>query len=255
MSVIGVIWDYDGTIIDSAKKNIEVTIEVLKHFDKEIETHLPKALQSYGNYQKANHKYKNWRELYKESYGLKEEQLDEAGSLWTPEQLKNKTIPSMFEGMAELLNKLKPIKMGICSQNSNENIKETLRHYGVERCFEAIIGYDDLSGSEQKPNPTGFIKCIELLELNNKSGTLVYIGDHSEDVVFGKNAEGILKEKGINVICIAIDHLSLNLNTYEKWSIQPNYFVQTVSELDNILQGLSLNQISGIESNENNQFL
>lgn len=240
MNIIGVIWDYDGTIIDSAKKNIEVTIEVLKHFDKDIEKHLPEALQSYENYQKANHKYKNWRELYKESYGLKEEQLDEAGSLWTPEQLKNKTVPSIFEGMDEIFRKLKPIKMGICSQNSNKNIKKTLKHYGIEKCFEAIIGYDDLLGSEQKPDPAGFIKCIELLEINNESGTLIYIGDHSEDVVFGKNAEEVLKEKEINVICIAIDHLGLSLNTYEKWSVQPNYFVQTTLELDNVLQKLLL---------------
>ena len=54
--------------------------------------------------------YKNWRELYVKSYNLKEEQLDEAGSLWTPEQLKNKTIPSMFEGMAQLFHKLEHIK-------------------------------------------------------------------------------------------------------------------------------------------------
>ncbi|MEG2195676.1 MAG: hypothetical protein RRY11_12835 [Terrisporobacter sp.] len=112
-----------------------------------------------------------------ESYGLKEEQLDEAGSLWTPEQIKNKTIPAMFEGMAELFHKLKPIK----------------------------------------------------------NGTFIYIGDHSEDIVFGKNAQLALKEENINVICITVDYLNLNVNTYKKWSKQPDYFVQTVSELDNLL--------------------
>lgn len=238
MNITGIMWDYDGTIIDSANKNIEVTIEVLKHFDKDIEKHLPETLQTYENYQNANHKYKNWRELYMKCYGLKEEQLDEAGSLWTPEQLKNKTIPSMFQGMAELFHNLKPIKMGICSQNSNKNIKETLKHYGVDNCFEAIIGYDDISGKQQKPDPTGFFNCMELLKLNKENSTFIYIGDHSEDVVFGKNAEEVLKEKNINVICIAIDHLRLNINTYKNWSKQPDYFVKTVSELESVLHNL-----------------
>lgn len=238
MNICEIIWDYDGTIINSAKKNIEVTIDVLKHFDKDIKKHLPYALQSYENYQEANYMYKNWRELYMKCYGLKEEQLDEAGGLWTPEQLKNKTIPSMFKGMAKLFQKLKPIKMGICSQNSNKNIKETLKYYGVAHYFDAVIGYDDILGSEQKPNPTGFIKCLELLKLNNKNGTFIYIGDHSEDIIFGKNAQKALKEENINVICITVDFLNLNSNTYHKWTKQPDYFVKTIDELNTILDKL-----------------
>ena len=66
--ILGIVWDYDGTIINSAKKNIEVTIEVLKHFDRDIEKHLPKALTSYNNYQEANHKYANWQDLYLNEY-------------------------------------------------------------------------------------------------------------------------------------------------------------------------------------------
>ena len=34
-NILGILWDYDGTIIDTASKNILVTIEVLKYFDKE----------------------------------------------------------------------------------------------------------------------------------------------------------------------------------------------------------------------------
>ena len=62
--VIAILWDYDGTLINSAKKNIAVTIEVLRHFDPDIEVHLPAALQSYVAYQEANHHYRNWQTLY-----------------------------------------------------------------------------------------------------------------------------------------------------------------------------------------------
>lgn len=71
MKLLGILWDYDGTIIDTARKNMKVTIEVLKHYDKDIESHLPKALQSYENYQIANHKCKNWQELYMNEFNVK----------------------------------------------------------------------------------------------------------------------------------------------------------------------------------------
>lgn len=33
----GILFDYDGTLVDSARKNMQVCIEVLKHFDPQIE--------------------------------------------------------------------------------------------------------------------------------------------------------------------------------------------------------------------------
>ena len=140
--------------------------------------------------------------------------------------------------MVELLKNLKHIKMGICSQNSNENIRETLKYYGVDNCFDAVIGYDDILGSEQKPDPAGFIKCIEQLKLNNKKGTFIYIGDHSEDIVFGKNAQDELNQEDTNVICITVDFLNLNSNSYDKWTNKPDYFVQTTDELNSVLNKL-----------------
>ncbi len=236
MNILGILWDYDGTMVDSAEKNRAVTIEVLKYFDKEIESHLPDALRSYEKYQRANHAYKNWRDLYQYGFGLKESQLDEAGKLWAPLQLKNKKIPDMFEGLPDLFRCLKPVKMGICSQNANKNIKETLKYYGVDDCFEVVVGYDDVAGDEQKPNPEGFIKCVHLLEKNDKDGVFIYIGDHSEDVVFAKNAQKKLEGNHVSVIGITIDHLKRNGD--QNWVVQPDYFVSTTKELEQILRDL-----------------
>ena len=48
MSVSAILWDYDGTIVNSVKKNMAVTVEVLKYFDPQIEQYLPKELTSYA---------------------------------------------------------------------------------------------------------------------------------------------------------------------------------------------------------------
>ena len=122
----------------------------------------------------------------------------------------------MFQGMNQLLHTLKPIKMGICSQNSRQNINETLIHYGVNHCFEMVIGVDEVLGIEQKPNPAGFIKCLEGLEIPFQEAKVIYIGDHSEDVVFGKNAQAMFTDSGLEVVCIAVDFFPQNSHRFSR---------------------------------------
>jgi HAD superfamily hydrolase (TIGR01549 family) len=233
--IIAILWDYDGTLVDSARKNMKVTIEVLRHFDPDIEKHIPPALQSYDAYQEANHRYRNWRELYTNCYGIPVDKLDEAGRLWTPEQLRNNTIPDMFPGLSELFVNLNGIQMGICSQNASENIWNTLSYYGVADYFSQIIGYADVPGNMQKPHPYGFTRCAEALNPDNNAGTYIYIGDHSDDVTFGKNGEAATGHK---VICITIDYLGLNSDLYSSWITAPNYFARNTNELKHILVSL-----------------
>ena len=237
MSVKAVLWDYDATLVDSARKNMEVIAAVLRHFDPDIDSHLPRAVLDYDYYQKVNHGYVNWQELYMNEFGVREEDLEEAAALWGPEQLKNGTTPDMFPGMAELLLELDAIPMGICSQNDRENMMHVFRHYGVEGCFDAVIGCTDVTGRAQKPDPEGFLKCIAALEKDGPlSGeTIVYVGDHRDDVSFGKNAEKILD---IPVFCITFDALGLNGEERFSWDPAPDAYVNSVPELKDVLEKL-----------------
>ncbi len=70
------------------------------------------------------------------AYGVDPVHLEEAAGLWGPEQEKNALMPEMFEGMTELIRDLKPIPLGICSQNNRVQIENTLEHYGIRDCFE-----------------------------------------------------------------------------------------------------------------------
>lgn len=234
MRISAILWDYDGTIVDSTRKNIEVTKEVLKNFIPDLSNNLPQALTSVENYTKANYKYKNWRELYKFAYGLSDEQIDEAGKLWSPYQLKDNTLPDMFEQLYEVIKKLSHIKQGICSQNCSKNIYNTLKHYNVENCFDSIIGYDDISYGEQKPNPSGFLKCIEKLNIELDDSIILYIGDHQEDTIFGKNAEKFYKSQGYNtrVICIAASYSG---HDCVNWSVKPDFIANAPIEILDII--------------------
>ncbi len=232
MKLLGILWDYDGTIIDTARKNMKVTIEVLKHYDKDIESHLPVALQSYENYQKANHKYKNWQDLYMNEFNVKEDDLSEIVTFWSPEQEKIKYIPDMFVGLKDIIKSL-DTKMGICSQNSSTTIKSILNHYGVLDKFDYIVGCEEIGINHQKPDPSGFVKCVNNLRINEEEGFYIYIGDHSDDVTFARNAEKELNKK---VISITVDYLGFNKDRYKNWINIPDYYVSSAEELKEVLK-------------------
>jgi phosphoglycolate phosphatase-like HAD superfamily hydrolase len=232
-----ILWDYDGTLVDSTRKNIAVTVDVLRYFYPDIDNNLPEVLLSPENYLKANYKYKNWRELYQECYKIPEDRIDEAGRLWTPCQLDNKMVPDLFEGLEEVIPRLSGYRMGICSQNSSENIWNVLKHYRINECFQSVIGYDNIPIKNQKPEPDGFLKCIEHLGVDINHGTFLYIGDHSEDVTFGKNAERLLRDNGyeVSVICIAARYTDTDISS---WNTPPDHVVHKPLELLRIIENI-----------------
>ncbi|GAA0116229.1 HAD family hydrolase [Clostridium senegalense] len=237
MKISAVLWDYDGTLVDTTRKNMAVTMEVLKNFIPDVYDNIPEALVSIENYQKANYKYKNWKELYKNCYGLNDEQVNEAGKLWSPYQLQDTTLPNMFEGLSDVIKTLGHIKHGICSQNCSKNIYNTLREFGVGEYFQSIIGYDDISYNEQKPNPSGFLKCLDNLNLSSNKSVIVYIGDHQEDTIFGKNAENYYKlnKEDVKVICIAARYSG---HSTKNWDVKPDFVAYSTSDILNIINSI-----------------
>lgn len=237
MKLSAIIWDYDGTLVDSTKKNMEVTVEVLKKLSLDVDRNLPEALTSVKKYLQANYKYKNWRELYENCYSLSEQQVEEAGKLWSPYQLANQTIADLYLGLDDTIHSLGNIAHGICSQNCSDNIRKTLSTFGILEYFKAIVGYEDVSYLEQKPNPTGLLKCIEILKTPMQDTTVVYIGDHQEDVVFGKNAELLLNQKGqkISVKSIAVDYSG---SCPKEWKHKPDFIASSAEDIKQIIINL-----------------
>lgn len=237
MNISAILWDYDGTIIDSTRKNMVVTLEVLKHFISDINNNIPSELTSIEKYQEANYKYKNWKDFYKNCYGLSDEEVNEAGKLWSPCQLADDTIPDMFSEVNEVIKSFGDIKQGICSQNCSKNIEKTLKIFELSKYFQSIIGYQDVSYDEQKPNPSGFIKCVENLKISINNSTMIYIGDHQEDTIFGKNAEEYYRGKGYNVkvICIAASYSG---HSTDNWIVKPDFIAYSTTDIINIIKRL-----------------
>ena len=101
-----ILWDYDGTLANTPVKNLAVTRAVLGRLDPALLDPLPEALSSLDAYQADNYRWRNWRELYQHALRVPANRLDEAGALWGPCQLADRTLPPLFGGLLEVLPRL-----------------------------------------------------------------------------------------------------------------------------------------------------
>ncbi|MFA5805969.1 MAG: HAD family hydrolase [Melioribacteraceae bacterium] len=218
MKISGVIWDYDGTLVDTRMKNLNVTKAIISEIMSDIDIE-NSVLGSLENYEQANVKSSNWRELYRNEFGLTEKQIDNAGKLWTKFQLLDKTEVQLFEGISFTVPKLSTYSQGIVSQNSSENIKNNLERNDLAKYFNQIIGYEEVDFTKQKPNPEGLLKCISDITDQKNNGSVVYIGDHITDIECAQNANEKMGRKA--VISILMKYNKLNLA--EGWEYKPDY--------------------------------
>ena len=140
----------------------------------------------------------------------------------------------MYPGLREIIKKLSnSYAQGIVSLNSHANILNSLRHNKVANYFNAIIGYE-VFFSKQKPDPDGLLKCINQLELYDRSGTIVYIGDHETDAHCAFNTNRVLGKKRIVSIGAFYEKESAHTN----WSHQPDHIAFTTSHIAEIIRSM-----------------
>ena len=190
-------------------------------------------------YQDAYGKMSDWKELYRTCYGLDDEQVKAAGAMWSEAQLSNKTFSDIFSGMPEMLAVLAPIPMGVCSQNGAEVIRRSLEHHGILKYFGAVVGYDEVPFDGQKPAPDAFFVCLDRLGIKNRGCRFIYVGDHSVDVAFGKNAETELKKSfpAAEVICVAVHHPGLYADDDPRFA--PDFTANNSEQLFAVLKKLT----------------
>lgn len=233
MKIDAILWDYDGTLVNSVPKNMDITKQILSVVAPRLTgINLPKSLKSAQDYHIANHQAKNWQDLYVNFYGMTENEMRIAGTLWTEYQLKNNTPVKLFEEIKETVNQIN-LPQGICSQNSSENILQVLNKYEIAHKFNSIIGYDDIPSNKQKPSPYSGIKCLNQLfkRLNNK--TIIYIGDHEGDVEFARNIEKELLNDN-KVISILVKYSGANPSS---WKYKPDFELESPNDLLEVING------------------
>lgn len=223
-----ILWDFDGTLANSAAKNIAITRKILARVAPRLTgDNLPEALSSEAAYHIANHAAENWRYLYRDYFGMTAEEIGHAAPLWEPYQLSDHTGVPLFEGVVDTITRLSRFPQGICSANATENIRQVLHDNGIGSAFKSVIGYEGLPHHQQKPAPDGGLKCLgeifgELCDL-----TVLCVGDHLADVLFAR-ALGDRLGPSSTVVSVVVTHSGAEPH---RWRAQPDEVIRDPTAL------------------------
>ncbi|MGA9575083.1 MAG: HAD hydrolase-like protein [Lysobacterales bacterium] len=227
-----ILWDFDGTLANSATKNIAITRQILARVAPRLTgDRLPLPLASETNYHFANHAADHWRDLYRDFFEMTEEEIENAAPLWETYQMLDNTPVSLFDGVAETVRHLSGIPQGICSANASRNIRQVLQAHGIDSAFRSVIGYDGLPDHQQKPAPDGGLKCLGEIFGDTHGKTIIYVGDHIADVLFSRSLAQRLGSSS-NVISVVVTHSGANP---QQWRLQPDVVIETPSCLSALI--------------------
>jgi 2,3-diketo-5-methylthio-1-phosphopentane phosphatase/HAD superfamily hydrolase (TIGR01509 family) len=181
--VKGVIFDLDGTLIDSYDAIYIGLKEVFNHFSIPIF-----AFQELGKYLGAS-----LEEILKPF--LPPHHIEEAKPIFRQRYLEiylDKT--SLLEGAREVIQSLSSrlIRLGVASNKSGRFCRELLAHLGIDGFFSTIIGGGD--GVRPKPFPDMVNAVVR--DFGLRPNEVILVGDTAEDIRAAKAA-------GIDVYALA----------------------------------------------------
>jgi HAD superfamily hydrolase (TIGR01509 family) len=156
MMIKAIIFDLDGTLIDSMGLWRQVDEEFLTGRGQEVPADL-------FDYLPGGNSFIQTAQYFKDRFGLSET-VDEIMQIWT-DMVSEHYCSGVYlkPGAADLLSVLrdKGIKIGLGTSNSYELAEKSLMFNGVWHYFEAVITGDmQLMG---KPFPDIYLKCAEKL--------------------------------------------------------------------------------------------
>ena len=192
-----ILFDYDGTIVDSAKMIVKGAIEAFrmcglpdpdpKKVRENIGKPLATALDAYAP----------------KGYEVNPEMISNAYRKWYSEQgklgLQNEPLfPGMFELIHDLKNN-KEFHIGVATNKSRIALNNGLKKHNLINIFDITLTMDE---AKAKPDPDMAIKAMSIL--NTKKKSTIIVGDTINDIGLGVNA-------GINSIGVAWGYNSIEM--------------------------------------------
>ena len=223
-----ILWDFDGTLADSAAKNYNITLQILDKVAPHLTGgNLPSWLQNKTNYHKAIQHAENWRDLYRDYFGMALEDIQAAGPMWEEHQASDNTDVTLYDGILETVRKLAGIPMGISSANSSYNINKVLINHNIKSSFRSVIGYETFPPETQKPAADPGMQCLGEVLVEARGKTIIYVGDHVADVIFSRNIAEQLGSSS-TVISVVVTYSGAEP---DRWRVQPDEVIEHPSEL------------------------
>lgn len=215
-SLQAIVFDFDGTLADSAQCGVIATTEAFRLFglpvpkDKDITDlmgiPIESSFKTLGadilNEQEFNELLSSFREIYK---------------------LNSDSTIVLFPGIYEMLDKIKKAQknVAIVSSKKTDVLKKNCRQLKIDHFIDVFIGSDLVH--LHKPAPEGLHVALKLMN-NDDLAKVIYIGDATVDIMMGTSA-------GVKTCAVLWGAHSEE----ELMSSDPTYIASDVHTLDNIL--------------------
>jgi len=203
----GVIFDLDGTIIDSMWMWKQIDIDFLAERNLEFPENLQKEIEGMS--------FSETAEYFKKTFHLKED-TEELKEIWTGmayDFYKNK-IP-LKNGVKEIIENfhMKNIPMGIGTSNTMDLVIEVLKKHDIDKYFKSIRTACDIG--KGKPSPDIFLKVAE--DLNVPPEKCLVFEDTFAGVQAGKNAGMVVYAIKDEISAPYADEIILLADRYISW--------------------------------------
>lgn len=168
----GVLFDWDGTLVDSAATTYACYQTVLARFDIAFDEAAFRATYS-----------PDWYRTYR-ALGLPEACWPEADRLWLSEYRRRET--PLIPGVRNALEALRErgLLLGLVTAGEGGRVGRELERHGLHPYFETLVCAEELS--RRKPAPDGLLLALERLGLS--AAEAAYVGDSPEDVQMAQAA-------------------------------------------------------------------
>jgi HAD superfamily hydrolase (TIGR01549 family) len=167
-----VLFDWDGTLVDSAAKSYRCYVRVFAAYGIDFDHAAFERTYS-----------PDWYRTY-EAVGVPRERWPEADARWI--ECYGTEASRLVPGAREALERLttRAVRQGLVSSGDGARVRRELTALGVEGFFDAVVCGGETS--RRKPDPEPLLLALERLGVPPKGA--VYIGDSPEDMAMAKAA-------------------------------------------------------------------
>lgn len=206
------LFDWDGTIIDSAQLGLKAYQKVFAELDLTFSQEIYEASYS-----------PNWHRTY-EALGLPKDKWGRADDLWRFHY--GHETPASIEGAAETLVSLhdKGYRLGVVTSGNKDRVLREATQLGLINLFEVFVCHEHIS--HRKPHPEGL--RIALDRMKSEPAECAYIGDAPEDIQMGKEA---------SILTVGVR--SNYPSNPRLLSFAPDIYLESLTELSNYFPGVS----------------
>jgi len=172
-SITTLLFDWDGTLVDSAQIGLTAYQKAFAELDFEFSQEIYEA-----NYSP------NWDRVY-EALKLPQEKWQAADELWRRHY--GAQTAELVDGAAETLMELhrKGYRLGVVTSGNEDRVCLEIEQASLSEIFDVIVCAEHIGN--KKPHPEGLEIALRRLDCAREQAA--YVGDAPEDILMGKQAE------------------------------------------------------------------